>query len=199
MPFSALISAGIEIVSNHYLKLDAASEQRQQPLNGKVIAIEIRPLPVVYFAIAPQQLDVLSVYDGKVDSQLALNITHLPQLQDPNRLPEMIRNGQMELTGDVQLMQQFGELFKQVNPEPEEKLARLIGDAPANLIFRALRAIALSLQSHLAAMQTHGSEVLLEEWQLGVSREEFNVFKSDVTAAEQSLNDLESRINRLAN
>ncbi|MFM2480766.1 SCP2 domain-containing protein [Celerinatantimonas sp. YJH-8] len=199
MPFSSLISAGIELVSNHYLQLDKASVKRQQPLVGKVIAVEIKPLPTVYFSVADAQLDVLTQYEGHVDSQLSLGIASLFKLQDPNRFPELIKSQEMELTGDIRLIQQFAELFQSVRPEPEEKLAQVIGDAPANLLFRTIHAMTSSISKHLQSFSQRAGEVMVEEWRMNVGTSEFRVWSDHVNQLEQSLSDLELRINRLLN
>lgn len=199
MPLSSLISASIEYVSNHYISLDEQSVHRMKPIVGKVIALNIQPFPMIYFNVATDSLhlDVLTQYEGIADSYLKLSVWSVPKLKDPNVLPELIRSGDVELTGDVRLIQQFSEIFSQVKPEPEEKLSILIGDVPANLFFRQLRRLNRGLNQFFHQQYLHLSDVAIEEWRLVVGADEFQDWRDDVNQLEKELNELEQHVNRL--
>ncbi|CAG8999403.1 MAG: Ubiquinone biosynthesis accessory factor UbiJ [Candidatus Celerinatantimonas neptuna] len=199
MPLSSLISAGVEFVSNHYLDLDKQSAQRIKSIVGKVIALDIQPFPTIYFNVATDSLhlDVLTQYEGIADSYLKLSVWSVPKLKDPNILPELIRSGDVELTGDIRLIQQFSEVFSQVKPEPEEKLSALIGDVPANLFFRQLKRLNHGLNQFFQQNYQHLSEVAVEEWHLVVGGDEYRDWCDDINQLEKQLETLEQRINRL--
>ena len=197
MPLGSLISAGIELVSNHYLGLDEHQQMRRQPLLGKVIAIEIRPFPVIFFNISARQLDVLGRFEGEPDSTLSTSLYTLPKLRDPNQLADLIKAGDVDLKGDVRLMQQFAELFTELDWQPEEKLAGLIGDVPAHLLFRQLHLVSQQLRHLGQQTERRLADVATQEWQVAVAKREYGYWRDDVAALRDELQRLEQRINRL--
>ncbi len=198
MPFAPLMSACLELVSNHYLSLDENSSKRLSKLSGKVVAVQITPLPTIYFNIESHQLDVLNHFEGQSDSQLKASVFSAVKLRDPNRLPELIKSGEVELTGDIRVIQQFAALFSDVEPDFEEKLSTLIGDAPAHLLVHQLQKLVEMIRVSSAQSVAKGAELAIEEWRIGVGKTEFNDFSCDISALKSQLNQFEARLKQLA-
>ncbi|MFM2486005.1 ubiquinone biosynthesis accessory factor UbiJ [Celerinatantimonas yamalensis] len=197
MPFAPLVSACIELVSNHYLNLDDDSPQRLSALCGRVIAIDISPFPELFFSVSDSQLDVLQHYSGKPDSQLRLAAWSLPKLVDPNRLPELIKSDEVSLAGDIRLIQQFAALFSEVEPELEDKLAQFIGDGLAHLLFRQVYRVSASLRQFWQSGLQNATALSVEEWHLTPGKTEFSVFASDVATLQIDVDALAARLQQV--
>ncbi|CAG9294907.1 ubiquinone biosynthesis accessory factor UbiJ [Celerinatantimonas diazotrophica] len=198
MPFAPLMSACLELVSNHYLSLDEHSSKRLSKLNGRVVAVRITPLPIIYFSIESHQLDILNHFEGQPDSQLTASALSSLKLRDPNSLPELIKSGEVELTGDIRLIQQFAALFSDVQPDFEQRLSLLIGDVPAHLLVQQVHKLVAMVRQSSAQSVARGADLAIEEWRIGVGKTQFNDFAGDISALKSQLDQFEARLKQLA-
>jgi ubiquinone biosynthesis protein UbiJ len=197
MPFSALITSGIEAFSNRFLALDERSSSRRRALVGKILAIHLKPLPTCYFVVSETQIDVLGQFEGRTDCQLCLVLTALPKLAETDGVVSLIKSGELELKGDIKLAQQFSDLFASVDADIEEKISRYIGDGPAYLLCQQIHVFTEGLRSQLAYQTQHLGEVLIEEWRLAVGLSEFDLWRRDVDAIAAEIDAVSLRIDRL--
>ena len=68
MPFTPLVTAGIETALNTFLWRDKALKPARQRLLGKVLRVQLQDFatPVV-LVFSERQVDVLSAWDGEAD------------------------------------------------------------------------------------------------------------------------------------
>ena len=106
--------------------------------------------------------------------------------------------GELTVNGDALLGKKFAQILNQVEIDWEEVLATKLGDVPAHLIGRQLRA----LFAWVAECQTDGEHRLRQlmhkdENPLAASKPEVQEYISGVDRLMSDLQRLESRINRL--
>lgn len=198
MPFDNLLTAGLETLSNQLLQLDQASGQRRSELQGQVLRIELRPLKPLFFVVSEQQLDVLGHYEGEVDCGLSLHISSLPELSQSERLPELLKQDKLQVEGDIKLAQQFADLFLKLEPQLEEKLSSLIGDAPAHIAARAFKQLQGTIKSLAEQSPAHVAELARDEWQLLVGNGEYQRWALQVAQLQDRLEALSARVEALA-
>ncbi|WP_026970564.1 ubiquinone biosynthesis accessory factor UbiJ [Aliagarivorans marinus] len=198
MPFDNLLTAGLETLSNQLLQLDQASGQRRSELQGQVLRIELRPLKPLFFVVSEQQLDVLGQYEGEVDCGLSLHISSLPELSQSERLPELLKQDKLQVEGDIKLAQQFADLFLKLEPQLEEKLSSVIGDAPAHLAARAFKQLQSTIKSLAEQSPAHVAELARDEWQLLVGNGEYQRWALQVAQLQDRLEALSARVEALA-
>ena len=108
MPFKPLVTAGIENVLNAFLYRAPALKAARQRLNGKVLRIVLKefstPLVLVF---SERQLDVLGEWEGEADCSVITHMSVLPKLRDRQQLTALIRSGELEVEGDIQVVQNF--------------------------------------------------------------------------------------------
>ena len=106
MPFKPLVTAGIENVLNAFLYRAPALKAARQRLNGKVLRIVLKefstPLVLVF---SERQLDVLGEWEGEADCSVITHMSVLPKLRDRQQLTALIRSGELEVEGDIQVVQ----------------------------------------------------------------------------------------------
>lgn len=102
------------------------------------------------------------------------------------------------ISGDAEVVQQFGELLALLGPDPEEELARLLGDAPAHHLGRLART-AVGFGSRLAqtAVQ-NAAEYLAHERRDLVPRAEGRQLLDGIDALRDDVDRFEARLQHLA-
>ncbi|MEI2416274.1 SCP2 sterol-binding domain-containing protein [Orrella sp. JC864] len=140
----------------------------------------------------------------------AVTFTMLPERIDPARLlagPAVQGQAYTDMThvsGDASLAQTIGELARHLRPDPEDELARLLGDIPALRLMGGLRAAGEGVRQAAQRLAGNAAEYLSEESALLAGRPLLQAWRSELdrTSARldrtaERLAALESRLRRL--
>lgn len=170
-----------EKLLNPVLRADPAALPALQKLQGRQLGFALRGLPLrLVFTAQPDGL-WLNQHQEAVDCNIEADWQALQQLRDPSQLTRLIRQGQLDISGDIQTLQKFSQFFQQLNPDWEGWLASYIGDAPAHKAGLLLRAGISALQHHLQHSELALQELLQDELQLSPVASELNHFSNDVS------------------
>lgn len=109
-------------------------------LNGRSVVIEIEDLGFE-FTLYPgaSGLRVGSGADAESDARLragAFDLFRLARNSGAKGAP-----GRIHIEGDAELAEEMRDILRSVPFDPEERLARVVGDVPAHEAFRALRGL----------------------------------------------------------
>lgn len=125
MPFKPLVTAGLETVLNTFLWRDRALKPARQRLLGKVLRIELQEFsdPVV---LVLANVSWTCWARGKV----RLTAPYVPALacflvRNRQQLTALIRSGDLEVQGDLQVVQNTVTLCDLAEFDPAELLARI--------------------------------------------------------------------------
>lgn len=106
MPFKPLVTAGIEGLLNTFLYRSPALKSARTRLQGKVLCVKLKgfstPLVLVF---SERQVDVLGAWEGEADCTVITQASVLPKLRDRQQLAALIRSGELEVQGDIQVVQ----------------------------------------------------------------------------------------------
>ncbi|OJS58169.1 ubiquinone biosynthesis accessory factor UbiJ, partial [Klebsiella pneumoniae] len=140
MPFTPLVTAGIETALNTFLWRDKALKPARQRLLGKVLRVQLQDFatPVV-LVFSERQVDVLSAWDGEADCTVITRLSVLPKLRNRQQLTALIRSGDLEVQGDLQVVQNMVSLCDLAEFDPAELLAPYTGDIVAEGVGKVLR------------------------------------------------------------
>ncbi|SNY78119.1 SCP2 domain-containing protein [Enterobacter sp. CC120223-11] len=198
MPFQPLVTAGIESALNRFLWRDRALKPARQRLLGKVLRIELKeftsPLVLVF---SEQQIDVLSAWEGEADCTVTTRIGVLPQLRNRQQLTTLIKSGDLEVQGDLQVVQNVVALADLAEFDPAELLAPYTGDIAAEGVSKVLRGGAKFLQRGLQRQQRYVSEVITEEWRMAPGSLEIAWFAEESAAVVRATEALTKRLEKL--
>ena len=198
MPFKPLVSAGIENVLNAFLYRAPALKAARQRLNGKVLRIVLKefstPLVLVF---SERQIDVLGAWEGDADCSVITHMSVLPKLRDRQQLTALIRSGELEVEGDIQVVQNFVALTDLAEFDPAELLAPFIGDIAAEGIGKVLHGGASFARKSLLRQQRYAAEVLTEEWRMAPGPLEVAWFAEETAAVERAVDALTKRLEKL--
>lgn len=198
MTLTPLITAGLETALNRILYRDRSLKSARQRLNGKVLTLRLQELsqPLV-LVFSEQQLDVLSDWQDKSDCIVNMRLATLPKLRDRQQLTGLIRSGELEVEGDLQVVQQFSALMDLAELDPAEYLAPWIGDIAAQSISQAAQRAARFLRSDFQRKQGYLGQALTEEWRVAPGALELAWFCEEVDAMDRSLDALMTRLAQL--
>lgn len=198
MPFQPLVTAGIESALNTFLWRERALKPARQRLLGKVLRVELKEFssPLV-LAFSEQQIDVLGAWEGEADCTVTTRIGVLPQLRNRQQLTALIRSGDLEVQGDLQVVQNFVALADLAEFDPAELLAPYTGDIAAEGVSKVLRGGAKFLQRGLQRQHRYVSEVITEEWHMAPGSLEVAWFAEESAAVARAAEALTKRLEKL--
>ena len=198
MPLKPLVTGSIETAINALLWREKALKPARQRLIGKVLRIELKeftsPLVLVF---SERQVDVLGAWEGDADCTVMTRASVLPQLRNRQQLTALIRNNDLEVQGDLQVVQNLVSLADLAEFDPAELLAPNTGDIAAEGVSKALRGGMKFLQHGLARQQQYVAETLTEEWRLAPGALEVAWFAEEAMAVERELAALTKRLEKL--
>jgi len=198
MTLTPLITGGLETALNRVLYRDRSLKAARQRLAGKVLLLRLQELdfPLV-LVFSESQLDVLSDWQGSSDCTVSLRVSTLPKLRDRQQLTSLIRSGELEVDGDLQVVQQFSALMDLAELDPAEYLAPWIGDIAAQGVSQAAQQALKFVQQQVMRRQDYLGQALTEEWRVAPGALELAWFCEEVEAMERSLNAFETRLAQL--
>lgn len=198
MLLTPLLTAAIETALNHLLFKDRSMKAARLRLAGKVLRIELQelssPLTLIF---SEQKVDVLGQWEGAADCTVISRLSTLRKLRDRQQLAPLIRSGDLNVEGDIQVVQQFSALMDMSEWEPAELLAPYIGDIAAQGISQAVTGGFRFLTAGVKKHQGQVAQVLTEEWKLAPGALEAAWFTDEVSALERQAHALEARLNKL--
>jgi len=198
MPFTPLMMAGIESALNTFLYRESALKAPRQRLQGKVLRVTLEeistPLVLVF---SEQQLDVLSKWEGEADCTVITRLSVLPKLQDRQQLTALIRSGELEVQGDLQVVQNFGALMDLAEFDAAELLAPWTGDIAAEGISQVLRGGTAFVRKNVQRQQQYVAETLTQEWRMAPGGLEVAWFAEETAAIARSVDALTHRLEKL--
>lgn len=178
-------------VLNRLLDREPAARERLQPFAGRAAQFELPPFALLLGVDADGRF---SVATGGADVSITVDPSSLPAaLLDPNAI---MRN--VKLAGDAEFAQVLSQVLQRLRPEPEEELARFVGDAAAVRIVGLMRAAAATAADGAQRLARTATDYLVAENPMLVTRSEGERFTADVSALRDAVERLDKRLALLA-
>ncbi len=210
MPVKPMISGAIETLINQLLTLDPDSQQRLQKLNHASLSVFIDGVSdglTLHFAdrvevsVESNSFEQLAAQMGARQCCIKTHLSVLPQLKETSQLTRLIQQQQLFLEGDIHVAQQASELFRQLDIDWEEQLARHTGDVVAHQAFSFTNKLFTSLSAMTAKGQRVVANAVVEEKELAAHKlavihfcDEVSDLRNDVERFEVRLAQLESEL-----
>lgn len=156
-------------------------------LHRKTICIRLSPLPHPLFFIFDEQVKVLFSQPKEPDAYAALSLIHLRELHQGRTITRLIKTNAIQLEGDVLLLQQFATLLNQIQMDPYEQISKLLGDPLTYWLQQTQTSLFKTGQTFWQTKTTQWQDHLQYEANLAPLSAEYNQFKSQVKAFEQTL------------
>ncbi|MBT0587733.1 ubiquinone biosynthesis accessory factor UbiJ [Alteromonas oceanisediminis] len=206
MPTAQLVLGAVEPVINRALALDPQTRERMAKLHGKrlIIWLEESPWPIeLAFEHTVSLHQYMSTWehanacDNGQECRLKLALSILPTLQDSRQITRLIREGKLDLEGDIHIAQHASALFQQLSIDWEEVLSTYVGDVAAHHVVRSVKTAKQVLKNqHENALQTLGT-ALIDEKKLAAHKLQVMHFSDQVSDTRNAVERLAARVAQL--
>jgi ubiquinone biosynthesis protein UbiJ len=175
---------------NHLLARESWAREKLAPFAGRCARVEAFPFALL---LGVAQGGLFEVGTGEPRVTIAVDSAQLPALLfDPQALLRNVR-----LSGDAEFAQALSQVLQNLRPEPEEDLARFVGDAAAVRIVGFLRAVAAQVREGSSRLTATTADYFVAENPLLITREEAEKFSADVATLRDAVERLAKRLERL--
>ncbi|QWA11485.1 SCP2 sterol-binding domain-containing protein [Sodalis ligni] len=194
----SLIAATLEIALKRLLYQDQFMKTARQRLKGKTLRFELAELdsPVI-LVFGESQADVLTSWDDPADCTVKTHFSAIPALRRRQRLPALIKQGDLEVDGDIQVVQQFVALLDMAECDPAELLSPYLGDVLSEGLTQRVSAHADNIKRRWTDRQTQWGQAVTEEWRLSPSALELAWFSEEVDTLDRDGAALAARLERM--
>lgn len=197
IPDALLLS--IQESVNRFLALDPEGAERLADVQGQVLLIELEGFGTRLFVVPGHHtLGLYASYDAEPDCRVRGTPAALLRLSLADHREDEIFSGAIEITGDNQVAQRIGDVFRNLDIDWEEQLARLFGDSVARRIGEQARNAREWTLRGSETLTQNVREFLQQESRLLPSDRELRQFLNGVDIFRDDVERLAARVNRLA-
>lgn len=190
--------ATLEIALNRYLQLDPDTLRKLQSLQGKVIELHLRGLELSLYCIPTGRgLQLMGQYEGEADATISGTPLAMLRMGLSDHAEKILFSGDVTITGDNHLGQQFKEILDRMEVDWEEHLSHIIGDVAAHQLGRLMRSASRWGKQTLDTLTLDASEYLQEEARLVATAPELEQFYHEVDCIRADADRLQARVQRL--
>jgi ubiquinone biosynthesis protein UbiJ len=198
MIIKPLLIAVLETALNRYLALDDNRYQLLCPLSGKVIAVNVQPFnETIYLCPTQDSIQIIDQSINQPDTTISGSLWALGLMGVSARPMRSVFSGDIKIEGDIQIGKQFQELFKQLDINMEDQLARFTGNEIASRVADFFRSGSEWTKETVETFKLNTAEFLQEETRDLPAKPEIDLFFDDVDRLRNDADRLECRINRL--
>jgi ubiquinone biosynthesis protein UbiJ len=198
MTAPAVLCAALEVALNRYLGLEASALEACAQLSGRRIALQTQ-VPDWCFVIEFHAggVRVGSALEGSADVSVS---GRLPALM---RLAWTVAQGQsgmpqdLQVDGDVGLLQRFNRVLASVGFDPEEFAARFVGDAAAHRATQGLRGLLEWGRRTVSTLGLDTAEYLREETRDLARAADVEEWMDEIDRLRDDVERLDARLQRL--
>ena len=196
--FPTAIAAVLETAINQVISLDPDTVQRLHTLQGKVIALELQGLNVCLYLIPKERgLNVFGHYEGEADTVLRGTPVAMAKMGLAREAGDVLFAGEVEITGDVQLGQQFRDILDGLDIDWEEHLSHITGDIVAHKLGNLVRGVVKWGKDTANTLSRDAAEYFQEESRDLPNPGEVESFLKAVDTVRSDVDRLQARIARL--
>ncbi|MBK1647066.1 ubiquinone biosynthesis accessory factor UbiJ [Rhabdochromatium marinum] len=199
IPIPDAVLLSLQESVNRFLALDPEGAERLSDVQGQVLLIELEGFGTRLFVVpGHHSLGLYSIYDAEPDCTVRGTPAALLRLSLTDHREDEIFAGSVEMIGDNQVAQRIGDVFRNLDIDWEEPLARLFGDSVARHICQQARSTKAWAERGGETLTQNVREFLQEEGRLLPSDQELRQFLTGVDILRDDVERLAARIERLA-
>lgn len=182
---------------NRQIEAKTPARQLCSELEGKVLALRVPNTALaMYLVVQGEQVLLSGNFGDDPDVVIAGSVVSLARLAGPAG-EDLIRAGDVEISGDAILAQRFQKLLRYGRPDLEEALSGMIGDIAAHGVGQFVRGVGKWGREAGSTMRQNIGEYLQEESQSVPGRHEVDSFRSGVNTLRDDVARFEARLNKL--
>lgn len=191
----SLTTAGLARLISHLLTQASWARARLSPFSGSTVRCHIAPIDLRFLIDSNGLLVEAPASDSAADVTISIPLSQLPTaaLGDSNALINAVT-----LAGNAELADAVGFVFRNLEWDAEDDLARVVGNLPAHRIAQSAKALKQSHERAARAVSGNVVEYLTEEQGVLLARNALNTFNDEVRNLRDDIARLEKRTDRVA-
>ncbi len=202
MNSSSAFTAVLEDATNRLLRLDPDTLRRLGDIQDKVICVRVISdksdrQPEFYFFPSEGGLQMRSQYDGSADVTISGNPPAFMRMVLGQRAKGAFANGEMQISGDLELGQRFQRIIKKLDIDWEEITSNYVGDTAAHKLGNLVREVGEWRRQAHETIRQDTVEYLQEEARVLPRGETVDEFITAVDRLRADIDRMEKRIQRL--
>lgn len=198
--FPQLITSTLEAAINKLTELDNTFMRRAQVMLGKRLMVEIKEISGPIILVTGE--DKISVMTAKADDladcTIRTSLAAMKELKDPNQITRLIKEGQLEIKGDITLAQQVSTLINETHVDWEEHLSYYLGDGLAHKVAHRFKHFGDILAQKNSDFSKIITELAQDELKVTPHPAEVNKFSSKVSDTRAKVDKLAAKVAKMA-
>jgi ubiquinone biosynthesis accessory factor UbiJ len=187
----------IEKILNKAMSLNINGLDALASLEQKTLTIYLAEFAFpLSFTINQHAILVTTLTEGS-DCQLKTSISSLVELQKEQQLTELIKQGKLDILGDIKVAQQFAAVFENLSIDWQSELAEHIGDIPTYKLSQFSLWLNNKIRFVAEQVKADASEWLVHEQRLVVTRSQIATFNQQVTELAEDVANVDLRMARV--
>ncbi len=196
-----VLTATLEALINKALLLN---QNKQLPINaifGKTLTLKIAeltfPLSFTVSAQSVQTKIVVSRLTECSDCTVLTSFSTLKKLKADQQLTQLIKQGELDVLGDVKIAQQFAAIAQSLEIDWQTEVAKNIGDVPTHKILKFGNKITKVVAKQSTQLTADMGEYIVHEKRLVVTNSQIKRFNQQVSDVSNKVDKINHRINKL--
>lgn len=182
---------------NRQIQATTPARELSEKLSDRVMAVRVKDTALaVYLLVHDGRIDLSSDPIDDPDVLVSGSLISLAKLSGPSA-EAAIRHGEIDISGDALVAQDFQKLLAYGKPDIEEELSAVIGDAAAHGLGELFRGFRAWRQNAHASMSQNVSEYLQEESHAVPTRDEVDGFRRQVDMLRDDVARLDARMRKV--
>jgi len=187
----------LEVVINQALALNMHGVESLNRLEQKTLTIKLTELGFPLSFSVNQQEILVTALTERSDCTLDTSIKTLAALKKEQQITELIKQGKLDLHGDIKLAQQFANIAESLEIDWQSQLAMHISDIATYKLTRMQQFVADKLRFASGQIQSDASEWLIYEKRLVATNSQVTNFNQQVEQVSHATDIISNRIDLL--
>ena len=194
-------TAALELIINKALALNNNKTVSFAAVTQKTLTLELAELPFkLCFTVnttASETVVIVRTSAECSDCTINTSINTLNKLKANQSLTQLIKQDELDVTGDIKIAQQFANIAQSLEIDWQTELAKHLGDVPTHKLLQFGNKITKSLAATGKQLEADIGEYLVHEKRLVVTNSQINAFNQKTKDVASKVDTLSSRIDKL--
>ena len=200
------ITAGLEVIINKVLLLNNTSLSLAA-INEQTLTLKLAELSFpLSFSISinsntnsnsKPSIIIVTTLTERSDCTVSTSLATLKKLKANEQVTELIKQGELDVSGDIKVAQQFALLAQSLEIDWQTELAKHLGDVPTHKLVQFGNKLTKSVTKRTKQLEADVSEYIVHEKRLVVTKSQINDFNQQTQEVANKVALVSVRIDKL--
>ena len=167
-------------------------------LEQKTLTLELSEFSSPMSFTVVENTFLVNANTERSDCTIKTSLQTLKKLKAEQQLTALIKQGELDVVGDIKVAQQFAALAEQLEIDWQSELAKNIGDVPTHKLLHFSNKMTEKVKATVKQLESDVSEYVVHEKRLVVTHNQINAFNQNVNQVSSQVEQLSARFNQLA-